>query len=528
MDISSALSVGSRAQSDFEKEGNWQSVTITARVRAPPGSAVDADAEGEGVLGIISNALDDLQSGKAVQEEPLLAASSSSASSSSTTTAAVTPGPSDGSSSNGTSARKRRAKLKRPKVAKVQESPVPPILPGNAFDARMRTTDFKADAPARRPGSFKDVAPATIALPAGIGRVNGDSIGAQPETTYGTAMAEDLDDIDANLRPSSLCADGIECTRRAALQDSGPGDVCIPGTSICDLNLLWALLACGFLWVATTGDLVRVILWMRGADKSAAGQAGDTQNKDTSTAADKGKGEGKAEGKDGSDVGAAGKKDGPGTGKDAAKKPPAVPHSALGIVPLLAIAVVVALGVLAMMSSGALGGAVRGGGGIADVDAKMRARLEQQEAARMARATGGGGISGNAARDAATAEAQAARDHVKKAMAEERQKQKQKHQQKKKREPRKKVEYTFALRVGAPSDAAALERIKTYADEHSLLGHVYVRGGQVQGRFQGREDRVKAGKPWLEALDGVGAGGVEWEDALAHQFDKFEIMRGGH
>ena len=96
---------------------------------------------------------------------------------------------------------------------------------------------------------------------------------------------------------------------------------------------------------------------------------------------------------------------------------------------------------------------------------------------------------------------------------------------KKKRAPRAKVEYTFVL-SGAGAGDGVLPQIKAYADENSLLGHVFIRAGKVEGRFQGREDRVKASKPWLEALDGISS--VEWDDALTHPFKGFEIMQNGH
>ena len=79
---------------------------------------------------------------------------------------------------------------------------------------------------------------------------------------------------------------------------------------------------------------------------------------------------------------------------------------------------------------------------------------------------------------------------------------------------------------GAGAGDGVLPQIKAYADENSLLGHVFIRAGKVEGRFQGREDRVKASKPWLEALDGISS--VEWDDALTHPFKGFEIMQNGH
>ena len=188
----------------------------------------------------------------------------------------------------------------------------------------------------------------------------------------------------------------------------------------------------------------------------------------------------------------------------------------MGVV-LTVVGVAVALLLVGVVSSGVLSGA--GGGAdsaaLAAADAKMRARFEGAS-------TAGAGPSAAASAEAQelAANREFVREKMKAAAAEARAK-----GGSKKRPPRAKVEYTFVL-SGAGVGSDLLPRIKAYADEHSLLGHVFIRAGKVEGRFQGREDLVKASKTWLEALDGVSD--VDWDDALTHPFKGFEIMQSGH
>ena len=308
-----------------------------------------------------------------------------------------------------------------------------------------------------------------------------------------------------------------EAQRRAALAADEEGGICIPGSAICDKNLLIAVVVVGFLWLSTCGGVSTLVaLFQKKAEPEAAvaPAAKSTMNSN----GDAKEGEKKEKEGGGDAASAAVKKEAKNTSTAQTKtQSPPLPQQQpnVGVAVMLAVLV---LGALVWACSDGSLAAGPGNDALSAADAKMRARLDAMAAPR------GGGDGGNdGSRDAATEELAANKAFVQGEM--EKQAKHDAKKTKKTRAPRAKVEYSFTL-TGTDLGAPTLKAVKAYAEAHSLLGHVFLRGNKVEGRVQGREDRVKATKAWLEGLDGVNA--IDWEDALTHPFDKFEIMKMGH
>ena len=340
-----------------------------------------------------------------------------------------------------------------------------------------------------------------------------------------------------------LLADAKSAAERAAWEAQRRGvstydeqtGICIPGSAICDKNLVIALAVVGFLWLSTCGGVSVIVDLFRGKPAAAAAPAaaakkegGADKDKEGNKAAEK---ESDDDDDDDDDDAAKKKKDDDLGAKKKKAAPPAAAAAAAAKKkePNAGVAVIVAVMVLGALvwacSSGAGFGGGPSGAVLSEADAKMRARLEA-----MSQPRGGGGGGAGGAGGAEAAELAANKAYVKARMAEDAEKQK-KHaaKAKKPRQPRAKVEYSFTLSMGGGGGGGGAEMqaaIKAYADAHELLGHVFMRGGKVEGRVQGREDRVKATQPWLEALAGVQD--VAWEDALTHPFKEFTIMKIGH